>query len=226
MRGVLMVRAVFGAVIFSVTMATTVTKEAAADDAVATPAVSTFGISLSIAKDETGARVVDDDWVNAQIADANRLFQPHGTSFRWVIEKELHDAHASMHSRDDRNALTPLTERSGFIDVFVVRELEDVDDPGRLRMGVCWTNAGKKDTGKRFIIIARSARPTVLAHELGHFFGNREHSNVINNLMSYSREVGASVFLDDKQVANIKSFTRMFLDTGRLKELSSARHLP
>jgi len=189
----------------------------------------TFGISFAIARDETtGARVVDDAWVNSQIADANLLFTPLGTSFRWTIEKPLADAQASMHTRDDRNALTPLMEKpkEAVVDVFIVRELEDVDEPGRYRMGVCWTNAGKKDTGKRFIILSRSARPTVLAHELGHFFGNREHSTVVNNLMSYSRTDGASVFFDDKQIANVKSFTKTFLETGRLVDVSSARRMP
>ncbi|MBX3228539.1 MAG: hypothetical protein KIT84_07795 [Labilithrix sp.] len=181
--------------------------DARADDAV-------FGLSFSIAKKEGGAgdRVVDDPWVDAQIAEANRLFSPLGTRFRWTIEKPLAEPHAAMHSRADRDALTPLTETKA-IDVFLVRELEDVDDPGTYRRGVCWTGRG----GKRFIIVSRIAGPTVLAHELGHFFGN-PHSPVPDNFMSYSR-TGAAVFLDDAQAATIKSFTTRFLASGRLVDV-------
>jgi hypothetical protein len=176
-----------------------------------------FGLSISIARDEGGARIVDDAWMQSQIDDANRLFGPLGTHFRWTIEKELAEPHSELHTRANRDALTPLTE-TNTIDVFIVRSLEDVDEPGRYRMGVCWTGRG----GKRFIVVARSARPTVLAHELGHFFGNQQHSAVVNNLMSYSRD-GASVFLDEHQSSAIKTFTTRFLKTGRLSDVGPPR---
>lgn len=180
---------------------------AAADDA-------TFALSFAIATDanEPTKRVVDDAWVNAQIAEANRLFSPLGTSFRWYMEKPLADAHASMHSRADRDALTPLME-DHVVDVFIVRELEDVDEPGRYRRGVCWTGLG----GRRFLILSQIAGASVLAHELGHFFGN-PHSPVTDNLMSYSR-TGAPPFLDEKQSATIKSFAARFLNGGRLIDI-------
>jgi hypothetical protein len=177
-----------------------------------------FGLSIAIARGESGAPVVDDAWVQSQIDDANRLFAPLGASFRWTIEKSLAEPHGELHTRANRDALTPFTE-TNMIDVFVVRELEDVDEPGRYRMGVCWTGRG----GKRFIVVARSARPTVLAHELGHFFGN-PHSTVQNNLMSYSRD-GSSVFLDERQAATITSFTSRFLQTGRLVDVGPPRRL-
>ena len=171
--------------------------------------VTTFGVSVSIAREDK-ARIVDDPWMNQQIADANRLFEPLGVRFRWTIEKELPEPHGELHSRADRNALTPLTEKSGVIDVFVVRELEDVDEPGRYRMGVTWTGNG----GKRFIVLARSARRTVFAHELGHLFGNG-HSTVTNNLMSYSRTDG-EVFLDERQQRIVKTMAAQFLATKTL----------
>jgi hypothetical protein len=177
-----------------------------------------FGLSFSIARDASGERVVDDAWVNTQIDETNRLFGPLGTRVRWTMEKELAEPHGEMHSRADRDALTPLTERS-VIDVFVVRELEDVDEPGRMRRGVCWTGQG----GKRFIVLSRIAPPSVLAHELGHFFGN-PHTTVLNNVMSYVRD-GAPVFLDDVQKATIKTSTARFLEGGRLVDVGPPRRL-
>lgn len=187
-----------------------------------TPEVATVGLAISIARDEAGERVVDDSWVARQISDAEPFFTPLGVSFRWTIDHDLKSGHEAMHTRSDRDALTPLTERSGVIDVFVVRELEDVDEPGRFRMGVCWT--GRQS--KRFIILSKVARPTVLAHELGHFFGNHQHSTTVNNLMSYSRDGTATVFLDDTQKAIIRSYSRTFFAEGRLRDVGAARHLP
>lgn len=178
-----------------------------------------FGLSFAIARGEDGQRVVDDAWIQAQIEDANRFFVPLGTRFRWTFEKPLPEPHGEMHTRAQRDALTPLTE-TDMIDVFVVRGLEDVDEPGRMRMGVCWTGRG----GKRFIVLSRTARPTVLAHELGHFFGNRQHSTVVNNLMSYSRD-GGEVFLDEQQIATIKSFSARFLETRRLLDVGPPRRM-
>lgn len=178
-----------------------------------------FGLSLAIARDASGRPIVDDAWIRDQIDEANRLFSPLGTRFRWTLEKPLPDAHAALHTRSDRDALTPLTE-SQVIDVFFVRQLEDVDEPGRYRMGVCWTGRG----GKRFIVVSSTARPTVLAHELGHFFGI-PHSTVSDNLMSYSR-TGAPVVLDEQQAARIRVFTKRFVETGRLSNVGPPRRFP
>ena len=179
---------------------------------------ATFGLSFAIARDN-GQRVVDDAWVRAQVDAANRLFVPLGVRFRWKYEKDLAEPHGELHSRADRDALASLGERS-VIDVFLVRDLEDVDTPGVYRMGVCWQGPGRK-----FIVVARTARETVLAHELGHFFGNHQHSNVLNNLMSYDRD-GSKVFLDGLQSATIKQSAALYLANGTLADIGPPRLLP
>lgn len=163
-----------------------------------------FGLAISIAS-ENGARIVDDPWVNEQIAAANELFGPVGVRFRWTVETPLPEPHGEMHSRTDRDVLTKRLEPR-LVNVFLVRDLEDVDEPGRHRMGVTWTS---RIDQKRYIVVSRSAKPTVLAHELGHLFGN-QHSSVANNLMSYSRD-GGTVFIDDRQKTTIGSFAERFL---------------
>ena len=79
-------------------------------------------------------------------------------------------------------------------------------------MGVHWRP--QSDLRKHYVIIAASALPSTLAHELGHFFGNG-HSKVPNNVMSYDR-TGAPVFFDAGQQRKVKTFARLFL---RSKEL-------
>lgn len=179
-----------------------------------------FPIAISVAVDK-GKPAADDEWIAAQIADANDLFYgPIGVRFRWTLRKEIPAAHAEMHSRADRDALAPFVEKN-VIDVFVVAALEDVDERGRYRKGVAWTS---KPNGKRFLILSAIAPRAVLAHELGHFFGNA-HTDVPDNLMSYSR-TGGTVSLDDAQIERTHRFAQMFLASGRLPALGQPRVFP
>jgi len=162
---------------------------------------------------ESGAPARDDAWIATQIDDANALYAPLDVHFRRTQRKEMSVAHAQVHTREDRDALGALMEKN-VIDVFVVAALEDVDEPGRYRKGVAWT---QRTTGARFIILSAAAPRTVLAHELGHFFGNG-HSSVADNLMSYTR-TGGKVFLDDAQVARVHTFAAKFLAAGRLADV-------
>jgi hypothetical protein len=180
----------------------------------------TFPIAITVAV-EDGKPARDDAWIAAQIDDANLLYNPLGVRFRWTLRKEMPAAHATMHTRADRDALAPLVEKN-VIDVFVVAALEDVDEPGRYRKGVAWTS---RPDSKRFIILSAAAMRVVLAHELGHFFGNG-HTDVPDNLMSYSRTEGGKVFLDDVQIARIHEFAARFLASGRLRDVGPPRLLP
>lgn len=179
-----------------------------------------FPISVTVAL-EKGVPAADDAWIAAQIADANDLiYGPIGIRFRWTLRKEIPAAHAELHSRADRDGLAAFVEKN-VIDVFVVAALEDVDEPGRYRKGVAWTS---KPNGKRFLILSAIAPRTVLAHELGHFFGNG-HNDVPDNLMSYVR-TGAPVSLDDAQIERTHLFAERFLASGRLPALGQPRIFP
>jgi hypothetical protein len=158
------------------------------------------------------APVRDRAWIEAQLAEAGRLFVPHGVSFELAGVRALPRRYAKLETRDDRDALSAELRR-GVINVFVVGSLRDVDDPALLRMGVHWRF--RRDLARRYVIVAASAGRSTLAHELGHYLGNA-HTSVIDNLMSYQRSDGGAVFLDDKQGRRSLSTARRLL---RSKEL-------
>ena len=159
-----------------------------------------------------GERVVDDAWLASQLAWANRIFEPAGVSFEIAEIGSLDARHAMLEDRTDRHALGDELA-DGVINVFVVASLRDVDDPSRLRMGVHWRPHGHP--GAHLVIVSRTSAPTVLAHELGHFFGNRQHSETRGNIMSYDRGDGEP-FFDASQIARIRRFARRFLRTREL----------
>ena len=178
----------------------------------------TFGIAVAVAAVD-GKPVRDDPWIEEQIAEANRLYSPLGVRLRWTIQKPLAARFAALESRRDRDALSTEVEPRS-ISVFVVTSLRDVDDPALHRMGVTW----RPEPATTYVIVAASARPTVLAHELGHYFGNG-HSAVVNNLMSYSRADG-DVFLDAKQAATVRWTAQELLRRGVLAPLPPPRIFP
>jgi hypothetical protein len=178
----------------------------------------TFGLAVHVAE-TGGAPVQDEAWIREQIAGAEKLYAPLGVHFRWAEQHALAPRFAALETREDRNALA--TEiRPKLIDVMVVRSLRDVDEPDRYRMGVCW----RPRPDVTYVILASTARPTVLAHELGHYFGNG-HSTVVNNIMSYSRSDG-DVFLSPAQVATVKATAQVLVARGLIVPLPPPRIFP
>jgi hypothetical protein len=165
-----------------------------------------------------GGPVVNEAWLDAQVADANRIFADHGVQFVRSEVVVLPAEHAVLEDRADRNALGAFL-RPGVVNAFIVASLRDVDDPELLRQGVHWRPFGRKADRRgrvrHLVIVAAYARPTVLAHELGHFFGNPGHTTVKGNLMSYDRGPGPPV-LDATQGRRVQQHVRRFLRSGEL----------
>jgi hypothetical protein len=190
-------------------------KPPAAEAEIAVPIV----IAVAVRKlDDKGKQrlepVVTRAFVEAQLEAANEVFKPHGLRF---FERDaastLPESAARLETSADRDALAS-SMVSGVANVYFVESLRDVDDPKLYRMGVCWRKLS--NLKKKYVIVAASAQPTTLAHELGHYLGN-PHSFVKNNLMSYDRD-GGKVFLDDAQGQRARKTARGLFAS---KELAS-----
>jgi|SRR5580692_61986 hypothetical protein len=177
--------------------------------------IPTLPLALHVARSGDHP-VVDAAWIETEIAIAEQIFSVHGVHFKKVTERALevpdssappaNSPHARLESRADRDALASELDAK-VVNVFLVESLRDVDDPSLYRMGVYWQNRAHPE--QRYVIVVADAKPSVLAHELGHYFGN-PHSPVVNNLMSYHRS-GDAIFLDDAQGRIIQRSARTFL---------------
>jgi hypothetical protein len=176
------------------------------------PVIGTFPISFAFAE-EGGQRVQDDAWLLAEMGEVTRLYGPLGLRFRVAFDRTLTTRLARLETRADRDSLARECAPH-VINVFVVASLRDVDDGVTARRGVHWRKSTRPS--ERYIIVSAIAGPSVLAHELGHYFG-RGHSPVTDNLMSYDRS-GAEVFLDASQAATIRAAARATLASGEVVE--------
>lgn len=171
-----------------------------------------FEVLFHVARQD-GEPVADDAFLDAQLNRATELFKPTGVSFRRAGKVPLKGP-ARLLFRKQRHALGQWV-RPGVINVFVVGHLRDVDEPDRIRRGVHWRPRGYPE-GTHLVILAAYAGNNVLAHELGHFFGNRKHSDVPGNLMSYQSGEGPP-FLDEAQQRTVREFARRFRESGELR---------
>jgi len=155
---------------------------------------------------------VDEAWLAEHADWANRIFAPSGVSFRVTRTDAMPAGHEQIVTRHDRHVLGRLLAPD-VINVFVVASLADVDVEGRVLRGVHWRS--RLVPGSHFVILSRIAGRTVLAHELGHFYGNA-HSPTPGNIMSYDRGGVEQPFFDAAQLRRIRRFARRFARTREL----------
>lgn len=176
------------------------------------PIVPPVPISVAVATVD-GEAVKDAAWIEERMAETARLYNPLGIYFRKPEVRPLAENHAALETRADRDALGALWKK-GFVNVFVVATLRDVDDGESLIQGVHWAPGG--DLSRHFVILAARASKTTLAHELGHYFGLPHKHHIPDNLMSYTR-TGIDVFLDASQKTKVKTNARVLSARERLR---------
>lgn len=166
---------------------------------------------------EQGKPVADEEFIRTQLTHANAIYGAIGIELVNAGQATLPSRHAALTSREDRDALTRHL-RAGVINCMLVAALMDVDEPGRVRRGVHWR--ARKQPTRHFVIVSAISGPYVLAHELGHFFGNRAHSETPGNLMSYQLTDDIPV-LTPEQVAKVNSTLARLLTTQELRLLDT-----
>lgn len=185
----------------------------------AEPATTTVRIRPVVAELD-GRPVVDRPWLEAQIARANAVFAPYHLQFVLAPTEALLGPMDAM-TRRDRDALSAHVAPE-VVNWFVVGTLMDIHESGRKRRGVHWRN---RERGTRYVIMASYASTGILAHELGHYFGNPQHRHVPGNLMSYVPGVGLPT-LDPDQVKRLRRTLRRSLRSGELVAVSTAMTEP
>lgn len=108
-------------------------------------------------------------WLHDQIAHANRLFAVISVGFEVASSDTLAAELGDVQTRSDRDQLGRQIFSTGVVHVFVVKRLADVDIAGEVIRGVHWRY--RPDVTKRWVILSSISSFTVMAHELGHFFG-------------------------------------------------------
>jgi hypothetical protein len=174
-------------------------------------------IVVHVAQSE-GQPVADAQFIADRLARTNQIYAPYGLRFEIIRQLPLDAKYARLETRADRDALGAEVGH-GAIDCFVVESLRDVDEPERMRRGVHWHS--RTHAGAHFVILSVLGGVDVMAHELGHFLGNPEHSETPGNLMSYEH-TDVLPFLDAAQLANVRRALAGYLRRAELK-LSHAR---
>jgi hypothetical protein len=169
-----------------------------------------------------GEAVAPASFISEQLAAANSIYQPLGIDLVDIERVPLGAEHAEMITRTDRDALARYVKK-GAIHVFIVAKLMDVDEAGRERRGVHWhPRPSPRDS---YLIVSQISGRYVLAHELGHMFGNPEHSDVPGNLMCYQRAEGTP-FLDEAQIRRVRRALAALLKEGRIVALPPPQSEP
>jgi len=160
-----------------------------------------IAIQLHIAPGERGL-VASPEWIAGQLAAANRHFVPLDVAFQLAGVDELPASTTHLETRKDRDALA---SRLGgkLIHVFVVGQLDDVDEDGAIAYGVTWH---ARNDDRRYVIVSAQALERTLAHELGHFFG-LPHSAYAISIMNKSDRAEPPVeqrTFADEEIAEMK----------------------
>jgi hypothetical protein len=164
--------------------------------------------------DMDGRPVADEAYLNPRLERANEIFAPLGVVFVHKDLRPLSSEHAVIDDVAGRDVLGGEVSR-GVINCFVVRTFRDLGDPNILRRGVHWHS--RTHRGAHFVILSsRSHDINVLAHELGHFMGNPQHSETHGNLMSYDRGEELPV-LDARQIRNVQRALRRYVSSREVR---------
>src|SRR5258706_8971409 len=173
-----------------------------------------IAVQLHVAADDNGL-VASGDWIAAQVLAANRHFAPLDVAFQLAGIDALPATSVHLETRKDRDALADhLGGR--LIHVFVVGQLDDVDEEGAIAYGVTWH---ARNDDRKYVIVSAQALERTLAHELGHFFGLPHSAYAISIMNKSDRKeppIEERTFADEEIAAMKPRLARLLRDRSLL----------
>ena len=163
--------------------------------------------------DKEGAPVAGIEWLAPQLANAAAQYAKLGLRFA-VMSVRRFAGKPRIETRKDRDELGKYYQH-GYINVFVVEALKDIDTASDYERGVCWGDE-KHTAIAKYIILQAGSPPGTLTHEMGHMLG-LPHTPQVDNVMSYARSKKRTPFFLASQAAVMRGYAREYYRMGFLQ---------
>lgn len=170
-----------------------------------------LGIRLHVTVGDDGP-IAAADWLGIQLAAANRHFAALDVGFQVTGVDALPASGARIATRRERDDLSAGRLAGAVIHVFIIGQLDDVDQPGQVIRGVTWHT--RKDD-RKYVLVSTVAPERVLAHELGHVFGlphSRYAVSIMNKTDRAEPPVEQRTFADEEIAAMRPQLKRLLRD--------------